>query len=254
MRIETRRLGVSYGGIRALDGVSITAEPGRFTCVIGPNGSGKSTLVKAIAGIVRSTGELLFDGCAERPLRLGYMPQEIGARAALTVLETALLGRLGRLGLRVGDEDLAAVRAVLRELDIESFAPRYLGELSGGQRQLVFLAQALTSDPSVLLLDEPISALDIRHQLEVLDTVRRLTRERALTTIAVLHDLNATARFADEVILLRDGRMLGQASPVSLFTPAAVAQAFDVEALVGLDAAGYPSVTPLRPLRREAAS
>ncbi|MDP3321836.1 MAG: ABC transporter ATP-binding protein, partial [Bosea sp. (in: a-proteobacteria)] len=166
MKLTVEGLSVRYGVTQAIEAVDVAAHPGEVLAVIGPNGSGKSSLVKAVAGLVAHAGVVRFDGSPLRPERIGYMPQDIGARAALTVLEAVLLGRLGRLGLRVRPEDLAAVEAVLGELDLMPLASRYLGELSGGQRQLVFLAQALASEPSLLLLDEPISALDIRHQLE----------------------------------------------------------------------------------------
>ena len=136
--------------------------------IVGPNGSGKSTLVKAVAGLLKASGRIRFNGSEARPKSVGYMPQDLQTPMALTVLEVVLLGRLAELGLTVSADDLEAVRQVLQLLGMEALAGRYLSELSGGQRQMVFLAQALVSQPTVLLLDEPISALDICHQLEVL--------------------------------------------------------------------------------------
>jgi iron complex transport system ATP-binding protein len=228
--------------------VDLTAHPGEVLAVIGPNGSGKSSLVKAIAGLVKHEGVVRFDGSTARPERIGYMPQDIGARAALTVLEAVLLGRLGRLGLRVRPDDLAAVEAVLGELDLMPLASRYLGELSGGQRQLVFLAQALASEPALLLLDEPISALDIRHQLEVMEIVLRMTRARGLTTLVILHDLNIAARFADRVLVMRSGRAVCCGQPEAVIDAAMVASVFGVEATLSSDPQGRLIVTPLRAL------
>lgn len=246
MKLIVEGLSVRYGATQAIQEVDVAAHPDEVLAVIGPNGSGKSSLVKAIAGLVKHEGVVSFDGSPVRPERIGYMPQDIGARAALTVLEAVLLGRLGRLGLRVRPEDLAAVEAVLGELDLMPLASRYLAELSGGQRQLVFLAQALASEPSLLLLDEPISALDIRHQLGGMEIVLRMTKSRGLTTLVILHDLNIAARFADRVLVMRAGRAICCGRPEAVIDAAMVASVFGVEATLSADLDGRLIVTPLR--------
>ena len=248
MKLTVEGLSVRYGTTQAIDALDVAAHPGEVLAVIGPNGSGKSSLVKAVAGLVKHDGVIRFDGSPVRPERIGYMPQDIGARAALTVLEAVLLGRLGRLGLRVRPDDLAAVEAVLGELDLMPLASRYLGELSGGQRQLVFLAQALASEPALLLLDEPISALDIRHQLEVMEIALSMTKSRDLTTLVILHDLNIAARFADRVLVMRSGRAVCCGRPEAVIDAAMVASVFGVEATLSCDPQGRPIVTPLRAL------
>lgn len=229
MKVEVEDLGVRYGRQIAVDRVSLAAIPGEILGVLGPNGSGKSSLVKAIAGVLPHRGTVRFDGLAERPSVIGYMPQDHHSRAALTVLETVLLGRLGRLGLRVSDEDLAAAETVLNEIGIAPLALRDLGALSGGQRQLVFLAQALASAPRVLLLDEPFSALDIRHQLEVAELLTQLTRERKLTTILVLHDIPMAARLADRIALLQNGHLMALGPSADVLASPAMRDVFQVE-------------------------
>lgn len=248
MTIVIEGLSVRYGATQAIESLDLIARPGDVLAVIGPNGSGKSSLVKAIAGLMEHDGMVSFDGSPSRPERIGYMPQDIGARTALTVLEAVLLGRLGRLGLRVAAVDLAAVEAVLAELDLIPLASRYLGELSGGQRQLVFLAQALASEPTLLLLDEPISALDIRHQLEVMEIVLRLTKTHGLTTIVILHDLNIAARFADTVMVMRQGRVVCCGTPDGVIDEGMVASVFGVEAALSSAPDGRLVVTPMRAL------
>lgn len=238
-------LSVRYGGTTALAGLGLSANPGELLGVIGPNGSGKSSLVKAVAGLVPHGGRIVR-GAADGAARIGYMPQDTSTRAALTVLEAVLLGRLGRLWLRVKPDDLAMAHAVLEELDLGRLAGRYLGELSGGQRQLVFLAQALAAEPTLLLLDEPISALDIRHQLGVMETVRRLTHERRLTTVVVLHDLNIAARFADRIAVICAGRLVCHGRPADVIEPDTVATVFGVEAAMSAAPDGSLVVTPLR--------
>lgn len=247
MRLVVEGLGVRYGARQAVHDLSLSVEPGEVFGLIGANGSGKSSVMRAIAGLQAHSGRIRCGDGARKP-RFGYMPQDIGARAALTVLETVLLGRLGRLGLKVGADDLAAVRDVLAELDLTALVAQRLGELSGGQRQLVYLAQALAADPEILLLDEPISALDIRHQLDVLETVGRLTRARALTTIVVLHDLNAAARFGDRLGLMCAGRLLVCGTPGEVLRADHLAEAYQVAATILADADGVPVVTVRRSL------
>ena len=250
MRIETRDLSVRYCDMLALDGLSLNTRPGEILAIIGPNGSGKSSLIKAIAGLVKAEGEVLFDGARHRPACIGYMAQDIAGRAALTVMEAVLLGRLGQLGLRLRPEDIRAASRILTELDLVHLAARYLGELSGGQRQIVYLAQALAAEPRILLLDEPISALDLRHQIEVLGVVHELTRGRQLTTVCVLHDLNAAARFADRLALMCEGRLVAFGAPAEVLTARDIRRAFEVEADVRPGHDGNPVITAVRSARR----
>lgn len=222
MKLQVQDLCVRYGERSAVQGVSLQCTPGRVTGIIGPNGSGKSSLVKAIAGMVPCSGTLHFDDAPTRPAAIGYMPQDLQAPMALTVLEVVLLGWLGQLRLRVQPADLDAVRTVLQSLDINALAGRYLSELCGGQGQMVFLAQALVAQPR-LLLDEPISALDVHHQLTVLERVRQLTRGQGLTTLLVLHDLQAAARYCDDLLLLRQGTVAARGTPVLVYHAALAA-------------------------------
>lgn len=246
MSLELRSLSVRYGRRLAVDDVSLTAQPGEILAIIGANGSGKSSLLKAIAGLVPAEGRVILNPGPERQDHLGYMPQDNGTRAALSVIETVLLGRLGKLGLSVTTDDLACARQTLDSLGIASLAERPLVELSGGQRQLVFLAQALAGDPVVLLLDEPISALDIRNQLEVMETIARLTHEKHLVTLVVLHDLNIAARFAQRIALFREGRLLCCAPVEQALTDARLRQAFGIEAAIARGCEGHLIVEPLR--------
>ena len=245
MSLLADNLSLSYGRQAVLHGVELTLQPGRLVALVGPNGSGKSSLIKCLAGLLPHTGRVRLSGEPPSAAQIGYMPQDHAASAALTVLETVLLGRLGSLRWQVGDDDLASVDAVLTRLGINDLAQRWLGDLSGGQRQLVFLAQSLVAQPRVLLLDEPISALDLRHQLEVMNTVRALTLERGLITLAVLHDLNAAARHSDEVVLLHEGRVLEAGAPAQVLTAAHVRRVFQVDVCL-LAQPGYPAcIVPL---------
>ncbi len=230
MNLVAQQLSARYGTQTVLHAIDLSLPAGQVAALVGPNGSGKSTLIRCLAGLLPHGGRVTLAGTERRNDHMGYMPQDTAASAALTVVETVLLGCVGRLRWQVVDADLAAVDAILQRLGIAHLAGRWLSELSGGQRQLVFLAQALVAEPRVLLLDEPISALDLRHQIEVLETVRQLTRERSLITLVVLHDLNAAVRYADQLLLLQHGQLVVQGDARSVFTLPHIERVFGVEA------------------------
>lgn len=248
MILQARGLGVRYGARVAVAGVDLDARPGEMLAVLGANGSGKSSLLRALAGVQRHGGTVRWDGGAAPPGSIGYMPQDTQARAALTAFEVVLLGRLRSLALRVGARDLDAAASAMSEIGVADLARRRIGELSGGQRQMVLLAQVLAGGPRVLLLDEPTGALDIAHQLHALSLLRDATRRRGLTTIAVMHDLNAAARFADRVALMDRGRLAGTGRPADVLCPAMLQPAYGVAVAVDAGSDGHPVVLPLRAL------
>lgn len=246
MSLVAQQVSVSYGAQPVLHDIDLELPVGQVSALVGPNGSGKSTLIRCLAGLLEYEGTVTLAGEARRRELMGYMPQDTSANVALSVLETVLLGRVRRLRWRVGDDDLAAVHAILQRLGIAHLAARWLRELSGGQRQLVFLAQTLVAQPRVLLLDEPISALDLRHQLDVLETVHQVTRERRLVTLVVLHDLNAAARHCDNALVLRNGRLTGQGTAAEVLTRNCLSQVFEVESEQLLCSGGRSVLVPLR--------
>ena len=243
MQLEIRNLTAGYGRHQVLRGIDLAVAPGEVLAILGANGSGKSTLLRAAAGQLPHRGTLRWSGPADA---IAYLPQDNATRVALTAFEVVLLGRLRSLALRVAAADLVAAEAAMAELGIESLAKRRLGELSGGQRQLVFLAQVLAGSPQALLLDEPTSALDIAHQLQVLALLAAATQHRGLTTIAVLHDLNAAARFAGRLALLHAGRVLACGTPAEVLQPHLLRLAYGVEVAIQPGPDGRPIVLPLR--------
>lgn len=245
MRLRAEGIAVRYGAFEALRGVSLEAAPGEVLVVLGANGSGKSSLLRVLAGVQASRGVVRWDG---PETAVGFMPQDSSARPALSVFEVVLLGRLRRLGLRVADEDLVAAEAALAEVGIAHLAQRRIGTLSGGQRQMAFLAQVLAAGPRALLLDEPTSALDIAHQLHVLALLRGVTRRLGVSTVAVLHDLNAAARFADRIAVLADGVVLAFGEPEAVLTPEVLRAAYGVRVAVQAGPDGRPVVIPLEAL------
>lgn len=217
MTLWVQGLSFSYPGKPVLREVDTGELPGgRLIALLGPNAVGKSTFFRCVAGLVPpQAGRVLLGGedlndltRADRIRQIGYMPQGYASNAALTVFEIVLLARKQLRDWRVGDKDVAAVSALLARFGIEHLAERYIGELSGGQQQLTALCQAMVRPGRLFLLDEPTSALDLRRQLEVMQTLRELTAERCMVTIIAMHDLNLAARFADHILLMRDGRVV----------------------------------------------
>jgi iron complex transport system ATP-binding protein len=250
MRLAAERVTVKYGSHLAVDAVDLAIPTGSMLAILGANGSGKSSLLKAIAGILPHSGRVTWDGTAAAPGSIGYMPQDAGVRAGLTAFEVVLLGRIRSLGFRVGAADLEAAEAAMNEIGVSGLSGKRIGELSGGQRQMVLVAQVLAGDPKVLLLDEPTSALDIAHQLHVLDLLRTVTRSRSLTTISVMHDLNAAARFCDSIAIMRAGRLVGIGSPAEMLCRTVLEPTFDVAVAVDHGSDGHPVVLPLRAILR----
>jgi iron complex transport system ATP-binding protein len=209
--------------------LTLTLPGRRVIGLIGHNGSGKSTLIKLLArqqpasgGAIAFEGRTLSDW-SERPFarRVAYLPQQTPPASGMLVKELVALGRYpwhGPLG-RFGATDREKVREAMALADVEPFADRLVDTLSGGERQRVWLAMLVAQDAQFLLLDEPISALDITHQVEVLALVQRLSRERGLGVVVVLHDVNMAARFCDEILALQKGRLIARGTPDEIMTP-----------------------------------
>lgn len=256
MKLAIDKLKFAYNGnIPVLRDVSLEALPGEVTILIGANGSGKSTLLKCVAGLLRPEGTIRLNGAVRSaPVKdrsepqISYLPQDNASRAVLTVFEAVLLGRIQSLSWRVDREDLLLAHTVLAELGLEKLASRFLGELSGGQKQMVWIAQALVRQPKILLLDEPLSGLDLRHALEILDLIQAITRQRGITTVISLHDLNLVARYADKVVVLAGGRARIFGEPAAVLTSATIGDVYGVRCKVTTDD-GVLQITPLGSLR-----
>lgn len=219
-------VGFSVPGRAIVHPLDLTLTTGRVYGLVGPNGSGKSTLVKMLArqmapsqGSLRLMGQPVA-GYGDRDFarRVAYMPQFTPPAEGMNVRELVGLGRFpwhGALG-RFGDEDEAKVEAALVATDLTRLAERMVDSLSGGERQRAWLAMMVAQDTRCLLLDEPTSALDIAHQVEMLALVRRLGAERGVGVVIVIHDINMAARFCDEIIAMRDGRIVAQGAPAAI--------------------------------------
>ena len=247
--MQLEQLTIYRGQLCVADGISLSLQPGRAYAVLGPNGAGKSSLIKTIFAELPYRGRISYRGETLSPGRhmawrkpIGYMPQDTVVDASLTALEVVLLGLMGNLTMHVSDEQLSRAVALMATLGIAHLADRDVLDLSGGQRQMVMFAQVLLRDPQILLLDEPVSALDMHHQCVLLEAVRHHTRERSLITLMILHDLNLAAQFADEIILLADGRIQAQGAPSTVLNKETIERIYRVETAVYHDSDGAPAV------------
>jgi len=246
--LHIEQLDVRYGAHVALAGFSAPAlEPGRITALLGPNGSGKSTLLKALVGLLPvqdgrirlGKQDLTRASFAERARHLAYLPQSLPAAVHLRALESVLAAANAANGPTHTPTD---AQRLLERLGIGHLALCYLDELSGGQKQLLGLAQALVRRPRILLLDEPLSALDLNYQFHVMELLRQETRQNGLITLLVLHDLNIALRHADCALMMRAGQAVACAAPTAAITPQNLSRVYGVKARVETCSQGIPHV------------
>jgi iron complex transport system ATP-binding protein len=229
-----------YGTTRALDSISFSVRNGEIVALVGPNGSGKSTMIKSMVPVFDlSAGSITIDGNEINKIdpidlatMVGYVPQHFTYTLYSTVFETVLLGRRRYIKWSVSDEELSRVQQSLDALEMGDSAGKHMDELSGGERQKVFIARALAQDPRLYLFDEPTSALDIRYQIEVMETMRTITWERGAGMVIAVHDLNLAYRYADMVVVLNRGKMVGCGKPEDVLTPECIREVYGVESFI----------------------
>jgi len=259
VNITIKGLKFGYNGSRILDDLDLEIGDSEVLALVGPNGSGKTTLIKCIDRILKPKGSILLDGKdlesigrKEIARRLGYVPQSSSTPLATTVFDTVLMGRRPHINWRVSDGDIEKVSETLELLDLQDLAMRDFSQLSGGQKQKVLVARALCQEPEVLLLDEPTSNLDMRHQLEVMEMISRLVKEKKISAVMALHDLNLAAMFADKLAILKGGKIFRAGRPSDLLNSENIREVYSVEAVV-MNEMGRPCIIPLRSLHQEAA-
>ncbi|ROR72271.1 ABC transporter ATP-binding protein [Bogoriella caseilytica] len=252
-------LRVALGGVPILHGVDLEARAGEVHGLIGPNGAGKSTLLRALAHLVRpGEGEIQLDGevglsslrARERATVVGFLPQDTGVDLDFTARAIVAMGRYAHLSRwsQPGAADEQIVTASLERAGVAHLAERSVRTLSGGQRQLVMLAKQLAQAPRAYLLDEPVSALDLAHQLEIVALMSSLADDGA-AVVAVLHDITLAARACDRLTVLQHGRIYATGPPDDVLTVTMLAEVYGVRARVENGPEGL-TVTPLQPLRR----
>jgi iron complex transport system ATP-binding protein len=255
-RLQAQDVRLGYGDHVVVDGLDLDVLPGTVTAVIGPNGCGKSTVLRALGRLLKPTGgQVLLDGkrIDRTPTRevakvLGMLPQSPQAPEGLTVADLVARGRHPHQAWyrQWSSDDEEAVATALDWTGIAELAERPVDQLSGGQRQRAWISMALAQGTDLLLLDEPTTFLDLAHQIEVLELVRRLHREAGRTVVMVLHDLNLAARYADRLVAMRAGRIVAEGPPAEVVTEAMLAEVFGLAARVISDpVTGSPLVIPI---------
>lgn len=249
MRIDVDGVSFSYGSTPVLDDITLEISGAQVVSILGPNGVGKSTLINCMNRILSPTkGTVLLDdkdvsdySLKEIARHVGYVPYSSSDTFPLTVVDTVLLGRHPHAGWKTSDEDLEKVFEVLELLGIQDLAMRYFNELSAGQHQRVMLARGLVQEPEILLLDEPTSNLDIKHQLGISRTLREISHSQGLLVIMISHDLNIAARYSDNIILLSKGRVFAVGSPEDVLTVENIRDVYNVESRI-VDDGGRPYI------------
>jgi len=247
--LRLKHFSAGYPKRKVIEDLNVPELPqGKITVLLGPNGCGKSTLLRALAGLGKGQGELWLNGeelmsqpFARRAQRVVYLPQSLPAGVHLHVLESIIVAQRASGGLHSASSE-AEIMHLLEQLGIAHLAMRYLDQLSGGQKQLVGLAQSLIRRPELLLLDEPLSALDLNYQFHVMDLVRRETRLRNIVTVVVVHDINIALRHADHALMLKDGNLLADGEPSQVITPETLAQVYGVRGRIEHCSRGMPQV------------
>jgi iron complex transport system ATP-binding protein len=257
-KLAAQALSAGYSADEILKGLDLSFEAGSITAVIGPNGAGKSSLLKALARKIQTNaGAILLDGVSITSLTKTQLESQIGflgtipaARNSESVFDMVARSamaaeRISRVSPRLREE----IDSILSRTGLSEVSQKKIGELSSGSRQCAVIAAALVRNPSVLLLDEPTNSLDYSHQLQVINLLSSLKRERGMTIIAVIHDLNLAARFADTVVIIKDGKIIDSGSAKDVITPNNLANAFSILARVIEDPVGKtPLVIPIRQL------
>ena len=239
MKLSVNGIHFYYNSVRALDDVTFKVKDGEVLGIIGPNGSGKTTLLRCINFALRPrTGAVLIDGeniseltRKEIAKNIGVVPQNSTIQFPFTVFDIVSMGRTPHLGrlTRETSEDVAIVRDAMKITDSLHLADRAIDEVSGGEKQRVIIARALAQEPRILLLDEPTLHLDINHQLEVLELVKKIARKNKLIVVFVSHDLNLATRYCDRLVLLASGKIFSMGKPQDVVTPNNIKEVYNIE-------------------------
>lgn len=254
--LEANDLTAGYDGAPVIDGLDLALPVSGITMIVGGNGCGKSTLLRTLARLLKPrSGSVLLDGTAisQLPTKevarlVGLLPQAPIAPDGISVAELVDRGRTPHRGWLGGRDrrDDEVVADALQVTGMTEFAERSIDELSGGQRQRAWVAMALAQEPDILLLDEPTTYLDLAHQVELLQLLVRLSRERGTQVVVVMHELNLATRYADHLVAMRDGRIVAEGAPGDVVTVELLREVFDLEAVVIPDpVAGTPMIVPV---------
>lgn len=256
MKLKVKNLRFGYKNKEILKDISFEAKEGEVTAIIGANAVGKSTLLKCIVGINKPHGEIFLDDQSRKNYtqkevtkHIGYLTQENTCKAVLSVFEVVMLGRMHSLSLKVANEEIKEVWKIIKDIGIESISKTMFNQLSGGQRRVVSIAQTLVKNPKILILDEPTANLDVQNELEVLELIKSYTKEKNITTILTLHDLNMASRYADKIVILKSGKVYKNGTPKEVLSEETIREAYGVNAKITYDEYSIPMVHPINSIR-----
>ena len=255
MSLQVEHLSYSYDRDPVLEDVSFQAETGQVLALLGPNGIGKTTLLKAFSGILDPQGgRTLVDGQdilrmspAQRARLIAYVPQHANNLFPISVADTVLMGRQPFARFRPREEDKRKAFEILEQLELTPFAFRSIDALSGGERQRVLIARAIAQEPKLLLLDEPTSSMDIKNMLHTMELIVRLARERQITAVVSIHDLNLAAMYCDRFLFLKDHRVFACGSGEEALTAENLRQVYKVSTEI-TQVDGYAHIRLLKEL------
>jgi iron complex transport system ATP-binding protein len=257
MDITIQDITFAYRNTPSLSGVSLKLKEGQITGMIGPNGSGKTTLLKCInkilepkqGNIMLGTQHIKKMNRLEIAKHIGYVPQSgISNPSTLPVLEAVLMGRRPHIIWQSSNKDTEKAWTALKMLNVKHLALRDFYELSGGEQQRVLIARAIAQEAKVLLLDEPTSNLDIKHQLEVMDLTQKLVKKEKLTAIIAIHDLNLAARFCDQIVMMKNGKIFAAGDAQSVLNSQNIRSVYGVEVIIN-HTTNTPYIIPIAPLQ-----
>jgi len=254
--IQAKDIAFSYSDQPLFDGLGVAVGKGEFVGLVGPNGSGKTTFLNILSRVLRpSRGSILIDGSdiesfSARALarKIAVVPQETGIIFPFSVSEVVLMGRAPHLqSILESEEDFEIAMEAMKMTGVDHLASRAVTNLSGGEKQGVFIARALAQRPSILLLDEPTAFLDIKHQVDIYDILTRLNRERGMTILAVSHDLNLAAHYCERVLVFKEGSLMFDGLPQEAITTDTIRDVYGTDVVVRMnDQTGRPFVLPIR--------
>ena len=238
LNIENLTFRYDRSGLPVLNGADLQLNQGEIGILLGKNGSGKTTLFKNLLGINKPTGgKILFDGenllkmpRRERARRIAYVPQDIQF-GALTVFDSILMGRVSYFGLKASQEDYVAVEKIIRDMGLESYAQRNVDELSGGERQKIAIARAMAQEPKLMVFDEPTGNLDISNEHLIFQEAKKLAREKNISILSSLHDLNQALAFGDRFFFLKNGVVKYSGGP-EIITPEVIKDTYGMDVLI----------------------
>lgn len=221
--IDIKNLTIDYEK-NVIDDISFFAGPGKVHVLMGRNGAGKSSILNAISGLISYHGEIKTDG------KISYLNQNVNTKVNFTVFETIILGKVKSLNFKLSDQDIKDTYEIMDLLNLRKFENKKISKMSGGEVQKVLIAQALISKPDILLLDEPVSALDLHNQYEILAIIKNLTQKLKLTTLITLHQMELIERYADNIILINDNKIYGVGDKYQIFTKKMFDEVYNIDA------------------------